>query len=88
MKSFQLEAFSLSQPVSVTQSVVPSRCLYSAQVNSTARNPAPTTTAYTSLVRLNGTAALLTYDMLSSPRVMWSMELALAVGPQRGNENA
>ena len=65
-----------------------SSCLYSAQVNSTARNPAPSTTAYTSLVRLNGTAALLTYDMLSSPRVMWSMELALAVGPQRGNQNA
>ena len=43
---------------------------------------------YRLLVRLNGTAALLTYDMLSSPRVMWSMEIALAVGPQRGNQNA
>ena len=41
------------------------------------RNPAPPTTAYTSLVRLNSTAALLTYDMLSSPRVQWSMEVAL-----------
>jgi hypothetical protein len=41
------------------------------------RNPAPSTTAYTSLVRLNGTAALLTYDMLSSPRVQWSVEVAL-----------
>ena len=51
-------------------------CTYSGQVNSTKRNPAPPTTAYTSLVRLNDTAALLTYDMLTSPRVMWSMELA------------
>ena len=55
-----------------------SRCLYSSQINSTKRSGGPPTTAYTSLVRLNETAALLTYDMLSSPRVMWSMELALS----------
>ena len=44
-----------------------SSCLYSAQVNSTARNPAPTTTAYTSLVRLPGDREkyVILYDQLA-----------------------
>ena len=56
--------------------------MFGSGVNSTTRHPLPSTTAYTSLVRLGPRKALLTYDNMGcgaplAARSCFSMEISL-----------